>query len=298
MNCNMYFLFVALVCGLSSVNAQSLLDELDKVQSDAHPYELATFKSSRISLGHSTETLKKGVLEIGSRSRFWNIPNSDIQSFVADKMSTRLSLEYGISNRLTFGVGGTTLDGIFDMFLKYKMVRQRKHGFPFSITLLQSGSYQSERTSLADIHRSDDFADRLAFTTQLLLSKKVTSQFSLQFSPTLVHRNSSVFEEDPENHFALGMGGRYKVGGHVSIVSEYYHLFNPLESRDTYNAFSLGVNWELSDVMLQFQLTNTRNLVEDAFITQTPNNFNFNDGNLVFGFTGIFILHLHNGLKK
>lgn len=62
--------------------------------------------------------------------------------------------------------------------------------------------------------------------------------------------------------------------------------------------FPLGVNWDLSDVMLQFQLTNVRGAIEDEFITQTPNNFNFNDGNFVFGFTGIFILHFENKLRK
>ena len=50
--------------------------------------------------------------------------------------------------------------------------------------------------------------------------------------------------------------------------------------------------------MLQFQMTNTQNLEEQAFMTQTLNNFNFNDGNFVFGFTGIFNIHFHNGLKN
>lgn len=298
MNYNKHFIFIAFMCLGSCMNAQSLLDELDNTRNDDVQYENAIFKSSRISIGHSTKTLKKGVLEIGSRSRFWNLPNQKTQSFVADKMSTRFSLEYGINNRLTFGVGGTTLDGIFDSFLKYKLIRQRKKGTPFSLTWLQSSSYQSERSTLTDVHLSDTFEDKLAFTSQLLISSKITKQFSFQLSPTFVHRTSSAFDEDPENHFALGIGGRYKVGGHISIVSEYFHQFNPLESRDTYNAFSLGVNWELSDVMLQFQMTNARGLVEDNFITQTPNNFNLKDGNFVFGFTGVFILHLRNGLKE
>lgn len=298
MNYNIYFLFLAFAFAWNGINAQSLLDELNTTHTGIYPYEIATFKSSRVSLGHSTETLKKGILEIGSRSRFWNIPDLKSQSFVADKMSTRFSLEYGINNRLTFGAGGTTLDGIFDTFLKYKIARQRKKGFPLSLTLFQNSSYQSKRSSLSNVHLSNTFENKLAFTSQLLIASKITSQFSLQLSPTFIHRGSSAFDEDPANHFALGIGGRYKVGGHVSVVSEYYHVLNPLESINTYNAFALGVNWELSDVMLQFQMTNTRGLEENNFITQTPNNFNLNDGNFVFGFTGIFILHLHNGLKK
>ena len=280
--------------------AQSLLDELDATYPDTPQYTLATFTSSRIAMGHSVEILKKGVLEIGTRSRFWNLPDPEdnSQSFVADKMSTRISLEYGISDRFTFGVGGTTLDGIFDSFLKYKLIRQSKEKAPFSLTIFQNASYQSERSTITDVHLGDSFTDRLAFTSQLLLAKKISKEFSFQLSPTFIYRASSAFEEDPENLFALGIGGRYKIGGHVSVVSEYYAQFNPLESRDTYDAFALGVNWELSDVMLQFSMTNTRGLVEDNFITQTPNNFNLKDGNFVFGFTGIFILHLRNGLKK
>ncbi len=298
MKSNIYIFFIVLLCFGNGIQAQSLLDELNESYTDPPQFESAVFKSSRISIGHSTKTLQKGVLEIGARNRFWNVANADIQSFVADKMSTRLSLEYGINDRFTFGVGATTLDGIFDSFLKYKLVRQQKKGFPFSVTLLQNGSYQSEASSINDVHQGDAFEDRLAFTSQLLISRKISSDFSIQFSPTFLHRASSNFEEDPNNHFALGIGGRYKVGGHISIVSEYYHLFNTLESRDTYDAFVLGVNWELSDVMLQFQMTNTQGVEEHSFITQTPNNFNFNDGNFVFGFTAIFILHTRNGLKK
>ncbi len=279
----------------TSMNAQDLLDTLDKEYPDTPQYEFATFKASRISIGHSVETRKKGILEIQAFSRFWNIPNYRGQSFIADKLSTRLALEYGISDRLTLGAGGTTLDGVFDGFLKYKLIRQRSDGkgSPLSITLFQNGSYRSKRNRpFPDVNRFDEFSDKLAFTSQLLLARKFTPQFSMQISPTYIHRSSSVFNEDPNHQFAVGIGGRYKLDGHVSIVSDYFYVINPLESINSYDAFSLGVNWELSDVMLQFQLTNTRSMVEDAFITQTPNNFNFKDGNFVFGFNAIFVLHL------
>ncbi len=298
MKYNIYILFLALAYFGNCTHAQSLLDELNQEYTNTPQFEIAVFKSTRISIGHSTKTLQKGVLEIGARNRFWNLSDEDIQSFIADKMSTRFSLEYGITDRFTFGVGATTLDGIFDSFIKYKLVRQQKKGFPFSLTILQNASYQSKDSEINDIHQGDTFINRLAFTSQVLVSRKITSRFSVQLSPTFIHRVSSTFEEDPNNHFALGVGGRYKIGGHISLVSEYYHLFNPLKSRDTYNAFALGVNWELSDVMLQFQITNTQGIEENNFITQTPNNFNFKDENFVFGFTGIFILHFRNGLKK
>ena len=50
--------------------------------------------------------------------------------------------------------------------------------------------------------------------------------------------------------------------------------------------------WLLKKIyQLQFHLTNVRNFAEDAFITQTANNFNFKDPNLHFGFNATFVLH-------
>lgn len=292
-----FLVYFFMVMGFSmSINAQDLLDALEKEYPNTPQYEIATFKASRLSIGHSIETRKKGVLEIQAFNRYWNIPNFRGQSFIADKLGARIGLEYGISDRLTFGAGWSTLDRVYDGFFKYKLIRQRSDGkgSPISMTLFQNGSYRSERKSFGiDVNRFDEFSDKLAFTSQLLLARKFTPQFSAQISPTYIHRSSSTFAEDPNNQFAIGIGGRYKLGGHVSIVSEYYYVINPLKSINTYDAFSLGVNWELSDVMLQFQLTNTRAMVEDAFITQTPNNFNFKDGNFVFGFNAIFVLHLN-----
>ncbi|WP_271767811.1 DUF5777 family beta-barrel protein [Aquimarina algiphila] len=297
-----FIIYFFILMGFSnSVKSQGLLDTLEKEYPDTPQYEIATFKATRISIGHSIENRKKGVLEIKAMNRFWNIPNFEGQRFVADKINARLALEYGISDRLTFGAGVSTLDGIFDGFLKYKLLRQRsdKKGSPISMTLFQNGSYRSRRNRpFTDINRFEDFTDQLAFTSQVLIARKFTPQFSMQLSPTYIHRSSSTFDEDPNNHFAIGIGGRYKLGGHVSIVSEYYYVLNPLKSIDTYDAFALGVNWELSDVMLQFQLTNTRGMVEDNFITQTPNNFNFKDGNFVFGFNATFVLHLNQKRKQ
>ena len=294
---------IIVVIGLSfSSNAQNLLETLEKKFPDSSQPTLGTFKASRISIGHAVETRKKGVLEFQSMTRFWKVPNFDSktrsQSLIADKINTRFGLEYGVSDRLTLGAGGTTLFGVFDGFVKYKLLQQRDDKMPLTLTLLQGASLRTMGGTAKDINFTDEFSDRVAITSQILIARKFSRQFSFQVAPTLVVRGSNRFEANPNSHFAIGFGGRYNVGRHVSVVSEYYYQANPLESKKTYDALSIGVNWELSDVMLQFQMTNIRGVAEDVFITQTPNNFNFNDGNFVFGFTGIFILHTQNRLKR
>ncbi|AKA36512.1 DUF5777 family beta-barrel protein [Flagellimonas lutaonensis] len=292
-------ILLLVLTGMShTVVSQNLLDILEDEQQDIPQYTQATFKFSRIAFGHSIETRKKGLLDIFVANRFWNTPEERTQSFAADRLSTRIALEYGISDKFLVGVGGTTFDGLFDGFVKYKLVQQRsdQKGSPISITLLQSTSYFSE--TLASPNIEDDFSHRLSFTSQMLIGKKITPNFSLQMVPTFVHRGLVLSNEDPQNHFAIGFGGRYKLGNHVSVVSEYYYTANPIKSFDTYGPFALGVNWEIGDVMLQFMLTNAVRMVEDAYITRTRHNFNFRNPNLNFGFNMTYVIHFKRKLKN
>ncbi len=288
-----FLLLTTVRCAFS----QDLLDILESEQQDTTQFIPATFKMTRIAIGHSTEVRGKGILELFVANRFWNTPAERSQSFVADRLSSRIALEYGISDKLTFGVGATTFDGLFDAHLKFRMLQHSgAKGRPFTITLFQNMSYNS--SAIVNQSIPDNFSDRAAFTSQLLLSKKVSKDFSFQVSPTYIHKTLALAEDDPTNFFALGVGARYKVGGHLSLVSEYHHTFNPIKSFDTFDTFAIGANWELGDIMLQFMLTNAVNMVEDAFIAQTRNNFNFRNPNLNFGFNATYVFHLRNRLKK
>ncbi|MDT0607768.1 DUF5777 family beta-barrel protein [Croceitalea rosinachiae] len=292
---------VTIIMALVLVNksfSQDLLDILEFETSQETQFIPATFNMTRIAIGHSTEVRSKGILEVFVANRFWNLPLERSQSFIADRMSSRLALEYAISDNLTFGAGSTTFDGLFDAHLKYRIPTKSgsSNVLPFRVTLFQNFSYNS--SPIANQGIADDFSDRTAFTSQILLSKKVSKDFSLQIAPTYVNKKLGLQDNDSTNFFAFGVGGRYKIGSHLSIVSEYYHTFNPVESFNTYNPFAIGANWELGDIMLQFMLTNAVNMVEDTFITQTRNNFNFRNPNLNFGFNATYVFHFKNKLKE
>ncbi|MFY0628988.1 MAG: hypothetical protein JXR05_01335 [Flavobacteriaceae bacterium] len=288
-----HILLLFIVGAIHFSAGQSLLDRLKSESKNDPSYTLATFKSTRISIGHSVETRKKNSFEISVMSRFWNLPVRTENRFIADKLSNRFGLDYAFSDRLTWGVGFSTLNNITDTFLKYRLLRQQDNGpNKFSITLLQTATHTDVKGGPYASSTEGSFSDKLAFTSQILIARKFTRNLSLQISPTLITRNVPVTPWDDKSQFAIGFGGRYKLGGHFSIVSEYYHVTNPLKRIETYGAFSLGANWELSDIMLQFKMTNNGNFVEDAFITQTRKPFNFKDGNFFFGFHATFYLQL------
>lgn len=288
------FYFLVFSC-VHFVDAQELMNILDEELENTDDFTSATFKMTRIAIGQSLETRKKGVLEIVTMNRFWNTPADGSQSFVADRLSSRIALELGISDRLTMGVGGTSKDGFFDAFLKYRLSRQKNaNGSPFGITLFQNTSYDS--SGFPDV--PNNISDRMSYTTQLLIGRKFSSDFSMQISPTFIHRASLSSGDAPKNQFAVGLGARYKLTPHLSLVSEYYYVTNPITSFDTFNPFAIGVNWELGDIMLQFHLTNAQRIVEDPFITQTRFNFNFRNPNLNFGFNATYVIHFKRGLKN
>jgi hypothetical protein len=274
-------------------NAQDILEQLEKERSDKNSeYVISTFKATRISIGHSIETRQKGALEVSFMSRYWNVPQDKSNSFIADRMTARFGLDYAFTDKFTFGIGAAAPSGIFDAFFKYRLLQQRldKKGSPFGITLFQNATYRSRQFN--GVERRNNFLDKTAFTTQVLIARKINSNFSLQISPTFIHRSTSSNPNNDHNHFAVGFGGRYRLSNHLSIVSEYYYLTNELESADTYGAFVLGANWDVGGLMLQFKMTNNPFFTEETFITQTGKNFNFRDGNFFFGFQATYYIQL------
>lgn len=285
-------IFLLFLSSSSFLTAQSLLEKLNNERPNAPDHVMATFKGTRIAIGHSIETRKKNTLEVSFMSRYWNVPQETSNSFVADRMCTRYGLDYGISDNFTLGIGAGAPNGIFDIYLKHRILQQSttKEGSLFGVTFLQTGTYRTR--NIKNIEQRNNFQDKLAFTSQLLIARKFTRKISFQISPTFIHRTSSRFGIDDHNHFAVGFSPRYKLNNHVSVVSEYYYVVNPLKSVRTFGAFVLGVNWEVSDLLLQFKMTNNQIFLEDAFITQTTKNFNFRDGYFFFGFHATYHIQL------
>lgn len=285
------FICIAIV---TSIQSQSLLDKLDKEFSNIVFDEIATFKTTRLGLMHSIETRKKGALQLSLYFRYWDTPNATGQKFLADEVSTRYGLEYAFTDNFTFGLGYTNFDKIADGFLKYRLLKQKnkdKKGW-FSLTLVQTLSHRKVENTSGNLYQpSTSSEDIYAFVTQALFARKFNPNLSIQIAPTFIHRASNSNSNDANNQFAIGFGGRHKITKHTSLVSEYNYVVNPVKSFDTYNTFMIGVNWEVSDLMLQFHLTNARNFAEDTFLTQTTNNFNFKNPNLHFGVNATYIIH-------
>jgi hypothetical protein len=278
------------------IQAQELSDILESEIPNTTEYVSATFKGTRIINGHSIENRKKGILEFLISHRFGKISDGEEQFFGIDESNIRLALEYGLTNDIMIGLGRSSFEKTYDGFIKYKLLKQSKgeKTFPISVSLFGSVARKTLKDYLPENEPS--FNERLFYTTQILIARKFSESFSFQLTPSYIHRNLVATTDDPHDIFALGAGMRLKLNKRMSINSEYYHTFNPLESKDVENVFSIGLDIETGGHIFQLVLSNANTMIEKAFITETTDNFF--KGDIHFGFNISRAFHLQKHKTK
>ena len=264
---------------LAQDDLMEVLREQEKREGPVKEYTEAIFKGTRLINGHTVETRTRGVMDVIISHRFGRLNSGAYELFGLDEANVRLGVDYGVTDRLTLGVGRSSFLKVYDGFVKYKLLRQGtgRGTMPFSAVAFSSVAIETLRSP-----NNLSFTNRLTYTWQLLLARKFSNRFSLQLMPSLVHRNMSLTEADDNDIYALGTGGRYKLSKRVALNFEYYYQFNEPLPAPNYNSLSLGVDIETGGHVFQLHVTNSRAMQERGFITQTTGNFF--EGDIHFGF--------------
>ena len=239
----------------------------------------ATFKASRIINGHSVETVGRNNLDFMISHRFDRLNRGFDDFFGLDAATNRLGLEYGINDRLMLGLGRSSFQKMYDLFAKYKLIRQSAGAAntPMSVTLFTGYGLRTIKTTPAL-----SGSERSSYTAQILLARKFSEEFSLQLSPTLIHRNNPDILTDTRTVFATGIGGRMKLTKRTSLNGEYNYVF-PNQIDDTYtNNLSFSFDLETGGHVFQLLFTNSFGMTERQFITETTGKWG--NGDIHFGF--------------
>ncbi len=276
-----YILLFSLLCTFIQVKAQEndLMALLNEQTEEPIMYAEATFKGSRLINGHTVQTRKAKAFEFLISHRFGRLNSGAYELFGIDGANIRLGFEYGLSDRVTVGLGRNSFEKTFDTFVKVKLLRQSKGRLvmPISAVFLTSAALKT----LKGQEGFPNSVSKLAYTHQILIARKF-NKLSLQLMPTLVHRNRILSEQENNDVFALGMGGRFKLTQRISLNAEYYQRFNVPTSDSNYNSLAVGVDIETGGHVFQLHLTNSRAMIEKGFITETSGNFF--QGDVHFGF--------------
>jgi len=279
----LYWVILATVPQLVRAQDSSLLKMLDDSMAThgKHSYVTGTFKATHVVNMQTVEGMANGALNFVIQHRFGRLNDGAYNFFGLDNATLRLGLDYGITDRLTIGVGRSSLQKTFDGFLKYKLLRQTEGGgMPLTLSLL--GTISNYTQKIPD----QEFLDatyRTTYTTQLLFARKFDRNFSLQLTPTWLHYNLMPTVRDKNDIFALGIGGRLKITRRMSINAEYNYLpTGQVVSNKVYNSFSLGWDIETGGHVFQLVFSNSQGIVESQYLTQTTGRWG--KGDIYFGF--------------
>lgn len=261
----------------------NMLNEQDAGKKEK-TYTTATFKTTRIINGASIENVARGVLDFKISHRFGAFNTGFNGFFGLDNANTSLGFDYGINDRIMIGISRGTYEKEYEGYTKIKLLRQTEGGsMPISLSYLGAISIQSLPAPTLPAGQDYHFSNRMYYVNQLLIAKKISQALSLQLTPTHIHYNLVSTTAEPNDLFAVGIGGRLKLTNRISLNAEYYYRINKLgnSSITYYNSLSLGFDIETGGHVFQLLFTNAPGITERVFIGQTS--VSWPDG-LRFGF--------------
>ncbi len=278
---SIYLLLATSFIFLNKTNAQDdLLKGIDNTASQKQ-YISGAFKSSRVINAHSMEMIGAGSMDFRILHRFGPVSQGIGDLFGLDQASMRLGFDFGLTKNLTIGIGRTTFKKELDGFLKYRFIQQSTGVKASPVSLVGVAGLSVYTFKSPDPIKPISFNDRVGSYFQLIVGRKFNNNFSMQISPTLVHRNI-VAANDENDIFALGFGVRYKFTKRMAFVVDYSYVANGLPKTTGANPLSIGVDIETGGHVFQLHFSNSTGMNERSFITETTNTWG--SGEIRFGF--------------
>lgn len=286
------FVVIALGCAalfsqVSFAQDDDLFDLIEDGAEEPTDFVTATFKSTRLISGHSTETNAAGVLQFLIGHRFGRLNSGWRDLFGIDNATIRLGLDYGITDNLNVGIGRASFQKTFDGFVKWRFLRQGTGKGAFPITATYVGSAFMLANEWQHPERDNLFSSRMSYYHGLLLARKFGDALSVQLSPALIHRNLVPTANDQNTLYAIGGGVSVRVTGSLRLNAEYHYLppnqvASTIGGEPVRNSLSLGVDIETGGHVFQLHVTNSRGMTEQYLISETTGNWA--DGGVHFGF--------------
>ncbi len=268
------------IVGISLLAVSSLSAQDDLLGDDMPSEPLKTpvnfaFKTTRVVNLQSVETLGEGVFDFKIQHRFGALNTGASNAFGLDLATIRIGGEYGLTPKVTLGLGRSPVEKTVDGYAKIKWVQQmRGGGSPVSVLTVASAAYRNQNYTA-----EPTTIERLAYVGQVIVGRKFSEKLSMQVVPSVVHYNW-VNVAVPNTQFALGVGMRHKLTMRSSLNLEWIPVLS--DKGMFYNSFSIGMDVETGGHVFQMGFTNSIGLSENLFLTR--NTTQWNNAGIRFGF--------------
>lgn len=259
-----------------------LLSQLDTIKSDEKQIETAAFKGLQIANMQSTKLAAKGEWYMLVSHRFGDLSEGFNNFFGLDNALTKFGGIYGVTNWLSLGATRHTYNKIYEVTAKYKMANQEANGFP--VTIVGYNTMDINSALEKDLYPNLQFSDRLAFTTQLLVSRKVNEKLSVELGLINVYKNLYDDALEQQNVFSAAGGLRYKIAKRMSVNLEYAaRVITEEKALDPYhNPLTVGLDIETGGHVFQLVFSNSQPMNDVAVFSGASGDWN--KGKVYFGF--------------
>jgi hypothetical protein len=241
---------------------------------------IATFKTTKLINAQTNETVHKRTLDFRIGHRFGNVGAESyggIHTFYGLDASTdiRISLEYGITDRLTAGISRSKLEENIEGLIKFRALEQTTDNkIPLAITLFANSAITPKRDPEG---LYPETTDRMTYTFQAILARKFTDRISFALLPTLIHRNYIFIPEDDNDLFALGAGARVRITKSFCLIADYFYNFDEFRKTNNENGFfnplGIGIELETGGHVFTIMFTNAAGIIENEFIPNTTDSW-------------------------
>jgi len=263
----------------SPTSADSLMNAL-AAPPKAEPVN-ETFKSTRLILSQTTETVKKNNLNFQVIHRFGDIAGSNgggrLGYGLDDVADVYIGFEYGLTDNLNIDFGRSTIGSLLNLELKYALLHQTTdNSIPVAVTLLGEwdtrpyGSFTS-------------YSSRLSYLGQIIIARKISNFLSLQVTPGVVRNNTPIppVPGNVQQFFSLQGAARLRLTAHSGFVVDYAHAFSSY--KQVQDPLGFGYEVETGGHVFTLNITNARAVSEINYLSNS--NASYGKGQYRLGFT-------------
>ncbi|TVQ67376.1 MAG: hypothetical protein EA360_02425 [Balneolaceae bacterium] len=273
-------LFTALLLYSGDLLAQL---ERQRVVTDT-PVEL-TFMAPRNINTYTVEPLSRGELHYSIMHTFGEVKTGAGTLWGIDSgANVRFSLEYGFTDRISAGVGRSSLDKVYDLTVRTSLLQQRSSGgSPVSVSLIPT--FGIITASFGFLQNDYSLEDRLHYSVSLPVARKFTNRISLQVTPMVAGFNRTgpelnIADPNVSTYITVAAGGRVKFSPRSAFTFQYVPPLT--DARNLNPNIAIGVDIETGGHVFQMFFTTSRALNESYLIA--GENGSFTDREFRFGF--------------
>ncbi|KFC19632.1 DUF5777 family beta-barrel protein [Chryseobacterium sp. FH1] len=268
--------FLLMISSTFAYSQEDLLKDIDTISTSTTTAPPA-FKALQIVTGQSTKLTAKNEWYVVIAHRFGDISTGFKNFFGLDDASTKLGVIYGLTDEISLSLSRETNMKTFEAGTKYRLLKQSDN---MPVDLVGYNVLAVNTDLSTDNYPDLKFSDRLSYLTQALISRRFSDNFSLQLTPSYVHKNLYEPSVENNNQFLTGLGGRYKISKRISVNAEYFVNF---DDHSFYkNPLSLGLDIETGGHVFQLLFSNSQLNSDIGYLTNATGKWE--KGQIFFGF--------------